>query len=186
MRMLSRALSLATVMLLIGCCAADRVQAQENLEAGKSPSQIFAGACTACHKAPRGLLKTVPPGSLPSFLRQHYTTSPNMAGVLATYLISNGATDTRSGGAEPKGAKNGVKEGARDGKPESKPEQAGSPENEGRNAKRLARPAEKPEPDAHAPSALEGEHGPEGGKASAKQRLSKRSKPGAEEPPKGV
>ena len=54
--MLSRALSLATVTLLIGCFAASPVRAQ-NLEAGKSPSQIFAGTCTACHKSPRGLLE---------------------------------------------------------------------------------------------------------------------------------
>ena len=75
--MLSRALSLATVMLLIGCLRGGAgAGAGENLEAGKSPSQIFAGTCTACHKGPRGLLKTVPPGSLPGFLRQHYTTSP--------------------------------------------------------------------------------------------------------------
>src|SRR5215471_18731737 len=93
--MLGRALSLATVMLLIGCFAAERTLAQENLDAGKSPSQIFAGTCNACHKSPRGLLKTVPAGSLSGFLRQHYTTSPNMAGVLANYLVSNGATDTR-------------------------------------------------------------------------------------------
>ena len=62
--MLSRALSLATVMLLIGGFAAAPVRAQ-NLEAGKSPSQIFSGTCTACHKGARGLLKTVAPGSLP-------------------------------------------------------------------------------------------------------------------------
>jgi len=60
--MLSRALSLATVMLLIGGFAAAPVRAQ-NLEAGKSPSQIFAGTCTACHKGARGLLKTVAPGA---------------------------------------------------------------------------------------------------------------------------
>ena len=82
--MLSRALSLATVTLLIGCFAADTALAQaQNLEAGKSPSQIFAGTCTACHKSPRGLLKTVPAGSLQGFLRQHYTTSPEMASLLA-------------------------------------------------------------------------------------------------------
>ncbi|CAN5170120.1 hypothetical protein BH11PSE4_BH11PSE4_27380 [soil metagenome] len=93
--MLSRALSLATVMLL--SFAAVPVQAQ-NLEAGKSPSQIFSGTCTACHKSPRGLLKTVTPGSLPGFLRQHYTTSSDMASALSAYVISNGAADTRSGG----------------------------------------------------------------------------------------
>ena len=44
--MLSRALSLATVTLLIGCFAAGSALAQvTNLEAGKSPSQIFAGTC---------------------------------------------------------------------------------------------------------------------------------------------
>src|SRR3984957_6301541 len=104
--MLSRALSLATVTLLIGCFAAVPAWAQAtNLEAGKSPSQIFAGTCTACHKGPRGLLKTVPAGSLQGFLRQHYTTSPEMASLLASFLISNGATDTRYSGAQAKPAK---------------------------------------------------------------------------------
>ena len=111
--MVSRALSLATVTLLIGCLSAVSAQAQ-NLEAGKSPSQIFANTCTACHKSPRGLLKTVPAGSLPGFLRQHYTTSSDMAGVLASYLISNGANDPRyQAKDQPKGAK------GRDGRQEA-------------------------------------------------------------------
>src|SRR5450755_3851193 len=101
--MLSRALSLATVTLLIGSLSVKPAQAQaQNLEAGKSPSQIFAGTCNACHKSPRGLLKTVPAGSLPSFLRQHYTTSGEMASLLSAFLVSNGATDTRYVGAQPK------------------------------------------------------------------------------------
>ena len=107
--MLSRALSLATVMLLIGGFAAAPVRAQ-NLEAGKSPSQIFAGTCTACHKGARGLLKTVAPGSLPGFLRQHYTTSSEMASVLSAYLVSNGAADTRYIGGQPKQAKDAKQE----------------------------------------------------------------------------
>src|ERR1700704_213327 len=101
MRMLSRALSLAAVTLLIGCLAAIPARAQ-NREAGKSPSQIFAGPCTACHKSPRGLLKTVPAGSLPGYLRQHYTTSSEMASLLSAFLVSNGATDTRYVGTKPK------------------------------------------------------------------------------------
>src|SRR5579864_8921425 len=80
--MRGRALGLATVMLVTGCAAIEQAAAQENLEAGKSPSQIFAGTCTACHKSPRGLMKTVGASSLPGFLRQHYTTSSDMAGVL--------------------------------------------------------------------------------------------------------
>jgi hypothetical protein len=209
--MLSRALSLATVMLLIGCFAAKPAQAQaQNLEAGKSPSQIFAGTCNACHKSPRGLLKTVPAGSLPGFLRQHYTTSGDMASLLSAFLISNGATDTRYGGGQPKQGKDAkpepgiavapdhidrfgrrqrptapAQEGAR---PEAEPREAARPDADGispqggRNAKRLARPSDAP--DAAKPG-VEGqaEHGPDG-RNSAKQKLGKRSKPGSEEPPK--
>src|ERR1700704_6372403 len=102
--MLSRALSLATVTLLIGCLAAIPVRAQ-NLEAGKSPSQIFAGTCNACHKSPRGLLKTVSAGSLPGFLRQHYTTSSEMASLLSAFLVSNGAPDPPYVGTQPKPGK---------------------------------------------------------------------------------
>ena len=92
--MSSRALSLAAVMFLIGCLAAASAQA-ENLDAGKSPSQIFAGTCSECHKSSRGLLRKVPAGSLPGFLRQHYTTGGQMAAVLSAYLIANGAADRR-------------------------------------------------------------------------------------------
>jgi hypothetical protein len=92
--MSSRALSLAAVMFLIGCLAAASAQA-ENLDAGKSPSQIFAGTCSECHKSSRGLLRKVPAASLPGFLRQHYTTSGQMAAVLSAYLIANGAADRR-------------------------------------------------------------------------------------------
>jgi hypothetical protein len=114
--MLGRALSLATVTLLIGCLSERPAQAQAtNLEAGKSPSQIFAGTCNACHKSPRGLLKTVPAGSLQGFLRQHYTTSPEMATLLSGFLISNGAADTRYVGNQGKDAKPDAKPEARTG-----------------------------------------------------------------------
>src|ERR1700748_2785637 len=115
--MLSRALSLATVMILLGCFAAKPSQAQ-NLEAGKSPSQIFAGTCTACHKGPRGLLKTVAAGSLQGFLKQHYTTSPEMASLLAAFLVSNGATDSRYVGSPAKPGKDEKSELKPGGPPE--------------------------------------------------------------------
>jgi len=92
--MRSRALNFLSVLLFLGCGAAEIAQAQ-NLEAGKSPSKIFGQTCSACHRSPRGLLRSVPPGSLSGFLREHYTTSSNMAGLLADYLISNGAANTR-------------------------------------------------------------------------------------------
>jgi len=212
--MLSRALSLATVMLLIGCFSTKPAQAQAtNLEAGKAPSQIFAGTCTACHKSPRGLLKTVSPGSLPGFLRQHYTTSPDMASSLSAYLISNGATDTRYGGgaAKPdKDAKSEAKPGGsaeqldRQGrrirtappqeaaKPEpqqaAKPDADGLPQGEPAHRKRLVRPGEVPEtgkPTAERQAPAEAaERGPDGRKLTAKQRwMIKHGKPAGEEPP---
>lgn len=95
--MLSRALILATVTVVLGCFAAIPAEAQ-NLEAGKSPSQIFSSTCSLCHKSPRGLLKSVAPGSLPSFLRQHYTTSSDMASAMSAYVMSNGAANAPAGG----------------------------------------------------------------------------------------
>jgi hypothetical protein len=199
--MLSRALSLATVMLLIGGFAAAPARAQ-NLEAGKSPSQIFAGTCTACHKGARGLLKTVAPGSLPGFLRQHYTTSSEMASVLSAYLVSNGAADTRYIGSQPKQAKDAKQEPSgqptqldRFGRPirraptqeAARPDADGRPpqaEPEGRQGRnRLANPdAAKPAAEGQAPAAAAEERGPDGRRLSAKQRLSKRGKPGEELP----
>ena len=139
--MLSRALSLAAVTLLIGCLTAVAVRAVENLEAGKSPAQIFAGTCNACHKSPRGLLRSVPPSSLPGFLRQHYTTSSDMASVLASYLVANGATDTRSQGKEAKQGKDGAKEGAKEGRQEAR-----APADQGaKQQPRLPRAGETPD-----------------------------------------
>jgi hypothetical protein len=160
--------------------AAERALAQAtNLEAGKSPSQIFAGTCTACHKAPRGLLKTVPASSLSSFLRQHYTTSPEMAGVLASYLISNGATDTRIS-ADKKGAR----EGTREARQETKP-----PEQLDRWGRRI-HPGGAPPPEAAPVSSGESPQSPSQAtieaarEQNAKQKLTRRNKPG-EELPKG-
>jgi hypothetical protein len=214
--MSSRALSSATVMLLIGCFAVIPVQAQ-NLEAGKSPSQIFAGTCTACHKSPRGLLKTVPAGSLPGFLRQHYTTSGEMASLLSGFLVSNGAADTRYVGTQPRQGKDAKSEERSAGPPDqldrfgrrlrpvagpagAEPRQAARPDDEGlspqaeperhgRGARRLARPGEIPDAanpavEGEVPGQTASERGPDGRKSVAKHRLSKRGKPGSEEPPK--
>jgi hypothetical protein len=220
--MSSRALSSATVMLLIGCFAVIPVQAQ-NLEAGKSPSQIFAGTCTACHKSPRGLLKTVPAGSLPGFLRQHYTTSGEMASLLSGFLVSNGAADTRYVGTQPRQGKDAKSEERPAGPPDqldrfgrrlrpvagpaqeaarpgAEPRQAARPDadglspqaepgSRGRSARRLARPGEAPDAanpavEGEVPGQAATERGPDGRKSVAKQRLSKRGKPGSEEPPK--
>jgi hypothetical protein len=196
--MLSRALSLAAVTLLIGYCATPLASAQaQNLEAGKSPSQIFAGTCNACHKSPRGLLRTVSAGSLPGFLRQHYTTSSDMASLLSSFLISNGASDTRfqaKQGADAKPA--GTEQLDRQGRKLRPSQDAVRPDTDvppppgdigrqGRNGKRPARPGEapdgaKPASDGQVPAQAAIERGPDGRKLTAKQR---RGRPAGEELP---
>ena len=200
--MLSRALSLATVTLLIGCLTAGVARAVENLDAGKSPSQIFSNTCSACHKSPRGLLKSVSASSLPGFLRQHYTTGTDMASVLSSYLISNGAADPRyQSKDQPK-----QKDAKQDGRPDqpdrfgrrqppaapaqeaSRPDADGAtPQGEGarpgRDAKRFARPHAAPDAakpaDGQAPVQAATDS-----KSGVRQKQGRRGKPAAEEPPK--
>jgi hypothetical protein len=197
--MLSRALSLAAVTLLIGCFPTPSAWAQaQNLEAGKSPSQLFANTCNACHKSPRGLLKTVSAGSLSGFLRQHYTTSSDMASQLSTFLISNGASDTRyqaKQGADTKpaaGSEQVDRQGRRlrpsqeAARPDADvPPPSGDAARQGRNAKRLGRPGDapdavKPAADGQVPAQAAIERGPDGRRLTAKQR---RARPGGEELP---
>jgi hypothetical protein len=196
--MLSRALSLATVTLLIGCLMAG-VAAAENLDAGKSPSQIFSNTCSACHKSPRGLLKSVSASSLPGFLRQHYTTGTDMAAMLSSYLISNGAADPRYQGkdAKQKDAKQ------QDGRPDqserfgrrqppaapapeaARPDADGTPQGEGgrrgRDAKRFARPQAVPDaarPDGQAPAQAATDS-----KSGVRQKQGRRGRPPATQEP---
>ena len=193
--MLSRALSLATVTLLIGCFAVIPVQAQ-NLEAGKSPAQIFAGTCNACHKSPRGLLRTVPAGSLPGFLRQHYTTSGDMASLLTAFLVANGAADGRHAGTQPKQGRDSEAKpatlpdqldrfGRRLRPPAPLTQQAAKPDAE-------PRPAARPDAGGLSPQAEPGLPGrnakrlarPGEAPDAARATLSKRGRTGGEEPPK--
>jgi hypothetical protein len=186
--MLSRALSLATVMLLIGCFAADSAQAQAtNLEAGKSPSQIFAGTCTACHKSPRGLLKTVAAGSLPGFLRQHYTTSSEMAGLLSSFLVSNGASDTRYVGSQAKPG-----DAKTDAKPSGPPEQLdrqghrlhpSAPPVEAAKPETQPQQAAKPDADGLPPQGETGRHGRNAKRLARPGEAPDGAKPGAEGQP---
>jgi hypothetical protein len=61
-------------------------QAQSNLDAGKSPAQIFSNTCNACHRSARELKQTSP-----GFLREHYTTGAQEAATMAAYLASVGS-----------------------------------------------------------------------------------------------
>jgi len=60
----------------------------ENLSAGKTPTQLFASDCSACHRSPTGLAKGRGPGQLANFLVEHYTSSRQSAGLLGAYVAS--------------------------------------------------------------------------------------------------
>jgi hypothetical protein len=68
--------------------------------AGKSPPQLFASDCSACHASSRGLSKGKPANVLARFLREHYTTKQETAAALAGFLASAG-----NAGPEPRSAR---------------------------------------------------------------------------------
>jgi hypothetical protein len=57
--------------------------AAQNLDAGKTPAQIFADTCSACHRRPQELKR-----ASAGFLRGHYTTGQQEAATMANYLAS--------------------------------------------------------------------------------------------------
>ena len=69
----------------------------QNLDAGKSASQIFAEVCANCHRSPRELRSNA--GA--SFLHEHYTTGSDMASTMAAYLASAGGDSRAPGPGAP-------------------------------------------------------------------------------------
>ena len=67
---------------------ANGVGAQESLDRGKSPAQLFASDCSACHKSPQGLARAGGLLGLDNFLRTHYTASRETASAIGSYLRS--------------------------------------------------------------------------------------------------
>jgi mono/diheme cytochrome c family protein len=80
----SGAIALLAVFLIIPAEA-------QNLDAGKTPAQIFADTCSACHRRAQELRK---PSA--AFLRSHYTTGQQEAATMANYLAGIPA-DPRAG-----------------------------------------------------------------------------------------
>ena len=193
--MQSRALILAAVTFLLCGFAAAQASAQ-NLEAGKPPSAIFSSTCSLCHKSSRGLLKTVAPGSLPGFLRQHYTTSSDMAGAMAAYVLSNGAANAALPGGnltkQGEDSRTAPKPSANpEGRPESRSDQASREgTKDGAKGRKPVREASRPDvdgleniPGVPEPAAEESAKPPEEPKQNAKQKAAK-GKPPKNEPPK--
>ena len=77
---------LGAVIVGLALWAAVPVAAQENLDQGKTPAQLFASDCAICHKSPRGLSRVGGLFGLQGFLRTHYTASVQSAAAIAAYL----------------------------------------------------------------------------------------------------
>jgi hypothetical protein len=68
--------------------------AQTNLDQGKTPAQMFASDCAACHKTTRGLATGRSGAMLTGFLREHYMTSPEQAAAMAAYVLAAGGSES--------------------------------------------------------------------------------------------
>ena len=82
--------SLAWIVGVLGVLVAGSAIPQGNIDAGKSPAQLFADTCSNCHRRPQELKRTSA-----GFLRQHYTPGAQEAAAMATYL-SNIPADPRA------------------------------------------------------------------------------------------
>jgi hypothetical protein len=92
---------LVLVLVVAGAgLSAGSALAQEDLNRGKTPAQLFASDCADCHRNPRTLAKRENANALAEFLRVHYTASRESAAAIAGYLVSLGP-DPRAGSARP-------------------------------------------------------------------------------------
>jgi hypothetical protein len=89
----------------LGLLASPLGAGAQDLDAGKTPAQLFSAHCAACHRSPQGLAKQT--FTLGSFLRQHYTTSSATASALAAYVAAAGPAP------EPRRGQQGRRETAR-------------------------------------------------------------------------
>ncbi len=96
------------IRLVIGMlvlCLAGGSWAQESLDRGKSPAQLFASDCSGCHKTPQGLGKSGGLAGLDGFLREHYTASRETAAAIASYLKAMNTGPAAPGRASKRTAK---------------------------------------------------------------------------------
>src|SRR3954452_21519461 len=99
MALLASRVVVALVVMAAGL-APGPAPAQEDLNRGKSPTQLFASDCADCHRSPRALGKRDNASALADFLRVHYTASRESAAAIANYLVSLGP-DPSAGSARP-------------------------------------------------------------------------------------
>jgi hypothetical protein len=83
-------MSVAVLVLAGAGLSAGSVLAQEDLNRGKTPAQLFASDCAECHRNPRSISKRDNANALADYLRVHYTASRESAAAIAGYLASLG------------------------------------------------------------------------------------------------
>ena len=97
--------SIRLVIGVLALCLTGGSGAQESLDRGKSPAQLFASDCSGCHKSPQGLGKYGGLAGLGSFLREHYTASRETAAAIASYLKAMDTGPAAPGRASKRTAK---------------------------------------------------------------------------------
>lgn len=81
----------ASIVVLVGIVAlAAPAQGQIVVGDPLNAAKTFSSYCSACHRSASSLAKGVSGSTLASFLRQHYTTGPEMSGAMAAYLVQAG------------------------------------------------------------------------------------------------
>src|SRR5215467_9226629 len=87
-----------TVACLAAALQISAADAQGNIDAGKTPAQIFGDTCAGCHRSARELRR-----ASAGFLRSHYTAGSDEAAAMANYLAGVGGNEPRSSAAtQPK------------------------------------------------------------------------------------
>jgi len=125
-------------MTAFAIVVAGSAAAQENLDSGKTPAELYAQDCAICHKSPRGLARTGGILGVQAFLREHYTASREAAAAIAAYLEQADKGAAPAGRPAKRTAKTKDKPSAGEAKPaaekgteskaESKPSAAAKPD----------------------------------------------------------
>jgi hypothetical protein len=152
MTVFGRRISLGAAVLAL--FAAGQALAQEDLDSGKTPAQLYAANCAICHKTPHGLSKAGGPFGLQGFLREHYTASRQAAAAIAAYVdaVDRGAPPAERGpkrAAKPKEAgKPGEAKASKaktEPKGDSKSEPKSEPKGESKSEAKGTEPAKPPD-----------------------------------------
>lgn len=123
-----------------------KLRAQTQLSDPRDAPRIFASTCSACHKSPQGLAKS---GQVAGFLRQHYTTGPEMSAAMAAYLVAAGnAPAPKKGATETAQKQKSRKDGAQQAEHAALQPATANPKDQRtlRGKQRAKSPEEQPRP----------------------------------------